>query len=82
MSLTALVGLALSSELRLSLLHLLGERDCTIGEIAAELGVSQSTASYHVSVLADAGLVIHDTGGRRHFVRRKWPRVEIAFDSG
>lgn len=80
MSDIAAVGLAISSDLRLALLRLLGERERSIGEIAEELDISQSTASYHVAVLADAGLVVHDCGGRRHYVRRKWPRIEIAFD--
>ncbi len=48
---------ALSAEQRVRLLALLGERAMNVNEIAARLGVSQPTASVHIRVLEEAGLV-------------------------
>lgn len=54
---TALVGKALSSEVRLEMLKLLIERSANIGEIAAALGLPQSSAALHVKVLEEAGMI-------------------------
>jgi DNA-binding transcriptional ArsR family regulator len=37
-----------------------------VGEIAAQLGLSQQTASHHLGVLRDAGLVTGTRVGQRH----------------
>lgn len=54
---TALVGKALSSEVRLEMLKLLIERSANISEIAAEVGLPQSSAALHVKVLEEAGMI-------------------------
>jgi DNA-binding transcriptional ArsR family regulator len=48
---------ALTEPKRRALLDLLRERPHDVGELVAELGVSQPTASKHLRVLRDAGLV-------------------------
>lgn len=54
---TALVGKALSSEVRLEMLKLLIERSANISEMAAEFGLPQSSAALHVKVLEEAGMI-------------------------
>ena len=54
---TALVGKALSSEVRLEMLKLLIERSANISELAAEFGLPQSSAALHVKVLEEAGMI-------------------------
>lgn len=54
---TALVGKALSSEVRLEMLRLLIERSANINEIAAQFGLPQSSAALHVKVLEEAGMI-------------------------
>lgn len=53
----AKVRRALAAEQRVNLLSLLARRAMSIHEIAAALGVSQPTASVHIRVLEEAGLV-------------------------
>jgi DNA-binding transcriptional ArsR family regulator len=57
---------ALGDPTRLAIFEATGRRPRTVGELAAELGVSQPTISNHVRILRDAGLLIQDRGdGRR-----------------
>ena len=57
LSQTALVGKALSSEMRLQILKFLIERSANINEIAAQFGIPQSSAALHVKVLEEAGMI-------------------------
>ena len=54
---TALVGKALSSEVRLKILKLLIDNSSNISEIAAAFGLPQSSAALHVKVLEEAGMI-------------------------
>ncbi len=54
---TALVGKALSSEVRLEILKLLIEHSANISEIAAAMGLPASSAALHVKVLEEAGMI-------------------------
>ncbi|MCI9143336.1 MAG: helix-turn-helix domain-containing protein [Lachnospiraceae bacterium] len=54
---TALVGKALSSEVRLEILKYLIENSANISEIAAAFGLPQSSAALHVKVLEEAGMI-------------------------
>ena len=54
---TALVGKALSSEIRLEILKYLIENSANISEIAARFGLPQSSAALHVKVLEEAGMI-------------------------
>ena len=51
------VAKALSSPVRLKILQLLAGRDCSIGGITAELGLSQSNTTQQVARLEAAGLI-------------------------
>jgi len=53
----ALVRRALAAEQRVNLLKLLTNRAMNVNEIATTLGVSQPTASVHIRMLEEAGLV-------------------------
>jgi len=48
---------ALSNEKRLQILHLLGGGPRSVGEIAAEIGITPSNASQHLRIMRSVGLV-------------------------
>jgi DNA-binding transcriptional ArsR family regulator len=56
------------------MLFKLGEGALTVGQLAAGVGVSSSAVTYHVHVLALAGLVVPKRRGRTTVVRRAEPR--------
>jgi len=51
------VARALASEVRISILRLLCERNMNVNEIAVALGIPTSTAALNVRVLQEAGLI-------------------------
>lgn len=64
------LGGALANETRASMLTLImGGRALTAGELARRVGVAPSTASEHLSVLHQAGLVAVDAQGRHRYFR-------------
>lgn len=79
---TALVGKALSSEVRLEILKLLIEKSANISEIAAAFGLPQSSAALHVKVLEEAGMISVSekpgvrgrSKGLRHYLRGHLPQ--------
>jgi ArsR family transcriptional regulator len=48
---------ALADPTRILLLYALNEKPCTVGELAANLNISQPAASRHLNVLRERGLV-------------------------
>jgi predicted transcriptional regulator len=58
---------ALSDENRLKIIGLLAQRPYPVEELAATLGLSVSTASHHLSRLAQAGLVSARVDGHYYF---------------
>lgn len=48
---------ALANETRLSILRLLSVREMCVCELTVALGLTQPTASHHLSILQKAGLV-------------------------
>lgn len=60
---------------------LLGDRAIPAGELAQIAGVSASTASEHLRVLLDAGIVIVDTRGRSRFFRLASHDVALAIEA-
>jgi predicted transcriptional regulator len=69
----AKVRRALAAEQRVNLLGLLAKHAMNINEIAAALGVSQPTASVHIRVLEEAGLVESEyTSTGRGSEKRCW----------
>ncbi|MCR2809509.1 MULTISPECIES: metalloregulator ArsR/SmtB family transcription factor [unclassified Microbacterium] len=57
---------ALADEHRRAILALVRDGRRPVGEIAAELGLSQQTVSHHLKVLSRAGLVAGTRSGTRH----------------
>ena len=57
MSDTVRVFKALSDGTRLRILNILLERECCVCEVMQVLGISQPSASRHLSILHDAGLL-------------------------
>ncbi|MFI2364482.1 ArsR/SmtB family transcription factor [Promicromonospora sp. NPDC019610] len=76
------VGRALSTPARSVFLNLLldGTRR-PAGELATAAGVSASTASGHLAVLVDAGLVTAHTRGRHRYYALAGPDVAAALES-
>jgi len=60
---------ALSNPHRLMVLCRLGEADCTVGELLAQVGLSQSALSQHLAVLREEGLVATRREGTSIFYR-------------
>ena len=48
---------ALADPTRIMLIYALSEKPCNVGELAIQVGVSQPTASRHLKILRDRGLV-------------------------
>lgn len=57
---------ALADPTRRAILAVVRRGECAVGEIAAELGLSQQIASHHLKVLRTAGLVTGTRSGTRH----------------
>jgi DNA-binding transcriptional ArsR family regulator len=58
---------ALADESRQEIMRLTCCRWRSVGELAAELGVSQPTVSHHLAILREAGLVLVRPEGRQTF---------------
>ncbi len=54
---------------RRAILRLVLDRELGVGELAERVGLSQPTASQHLKVLRDAGLVRGRVDGRRRLYR-------------
>lgn len=58
---------ALANESRLRLLGFLAQREHSVQELAEAIGVSEPTASHHLAMLRDLGLVSRRTEGNTHW---------------
>ncbi len=56
---------ALAHPSRRALLQIVRDRECSVGDMAAQLDLAQPTTSQHLRVLRDAGLVRVRTAGNR-----------------
>ncbi|MBI3201612.1 MAG: winged helix-turn-helix transcriptional regulator [Myxococcales bacterium] len=66
---------AMACPVRAAIYGRLGSEGRRVGEVAAEVGVAQSTASYHIRTLREAGLV--EPWCRRYrWTQRRWFLVE------
>ena len=54
----------LANPKRLMIIHLLGDGPQTVGEIAAEVGMSLQNASQHLRVMKDRGIVVAQKEGQ------------------
>jgi DNA-binding transcriptional ArsR family regulator len=57
---------ALADPTRSAIVHLLAQRDCSVGEIAAQVPVSRPAVSRHLRLLRNAGLVGYQGFGTRN----------------
>ncbi|MCD0447452.1 transcriptional regulator [Glycomyces sp. A-F 0318] len=76
---------ALGNPVRHRLLFALGRRSATLSLLAAELGISKGSASHHLKILREAGLVRLDStrkvrGGTEQRFKRTAERIH--FDTG
>jgi DNA-binding transcriptional ArsR family regulator len=70
------IGRALGDETRLAVLQVLGSDGTTATIIAERLGLSRSTAIYHLDILVDAGLAERvETESRARVYR--WPAERL-----
>lgn len=60
---------ALGEPMRLRILRRLALGECTVGEVAEEVGASQPNVSRHLATLEQAGWVRRRRDGNRVFVR-------------
>ena len=65
---------------RLAALRAVGERARGVTEVATEIGIATSTASYHLAALADAGMVRVRRRGRRRIYRLAKTRWFVAIE--
>lgn len=59
------------------------DRPRSAGELAARVGISPSSGSYHLRRLKEVGLVSVEQQGKRRLIRRlsaRWRNVWAAFD--
>ena len=74
------VFLALADATRRRLVHLLAERERTVGELAAPFDISLAAVSKHLQVLERAGLVERRVDGRTHYCSLKPEALAGALD--
>lgn len=55
---------ALSDPTRHKILRILRFKDMTVGDVAKRVGISQPSASHHLSILENAGLVVKERKGQ------------------
>lgn len=60
---------ALGDSTRRSIVEVLAERPCAVGELARQLPVSRPAVSQHLKVLKEAGLVTDEVAGTRRIYR-------------
>jgi predicted transcriptional regulator len=75
LGLLATVTKALGSDKRLAILHLLGANTCSVLEIAEALDLPQSTATLHINILENAGLIKTDLQPAKRGLQKLCARV-------
>jgi DNA-binding transcriptional ArsR family regulator len=66
---SAAVFAVLAEPNRRRILDLIGSAECSVGDLVAELGISQPGVSKHLRVLRDAGLVRSRVDAQRRLYR-------------
>lgn len=65
----------LAHPVRLRIIHLLGEGECSVQELERQVGVSQSNISQHLNLLKDKEILESRRVAQQVFYRLKNPRV-------
>lgn len=73
--LAAVAGLLADASRAAFCLALIDGRAWTMTELARYAGVAPSTASHHLDLLVDAGVLVHERQGRHRYVRLAGPEV-------
>lgn len=69
----------LGSKPRLELLRLLSQRDMYVSELMEEVGMDGKTATHHLNVLTEAGILeSYRDGRRRYYTLVRKVRLEIS----
>jgi ArsR family transcriptional regulator, virulence genes transcriptional regulator len=71
---------ALADPKRLLIIEALRGGSVTVGDLAIELGLSQSNVSQHLAILRDRGVVVADRSGNNVYYRLGNPKVLAAID--
>lgn len=72
---------ALADPSRILILYALNEKPCNVNSLAEELGLSQSAASRHLSLLRERGLVASYRDGQSVMNKLTDERVIMALDT-
>jgi ArsR family transcriptional regulator len=68
----------LAHPVRLEVLHLLGGRERSFGDLLSRMQVGKARLSQHLAVLRSSGIVTARREGTRVFYRLKYPEIESA----
>lgn len=68
---------AIADDTRQQIMALCCCRRLNVGDIAREIGVTQPTASHHLAILRDAGLVTVEREGRETYYSLNQARVTV-----
>lgn len=71
---------ALSHPVRLLIVERLAEKEMSVGEVAEAMGIGQSGASQHLSLLARAGVLRPSRRGAQRFYRLRGSRIARILD--
>lgn len=69
---------ALADAKRMQIVTLLGESECTVGELESKLELSQSATSQHLKLLKDAGLVSYRKHGNFRIYKLQKSKLQEA----
>lgn len=64
---------ALAQESRLQIVHHLGHKECTVGELTQLVGLDPSTVSRHLSLMKNAGILDSRRDGKAVVYRLAMP---------
>lgn len=71
---------AIAEPRRRDILEFLGAREHTVAEVTEALGIAQPSASKHLRVLWDVGLVEVRREGRQAFYRTNAEQIRVVYD--
>ncbi len=69
-----------SHRLRLELLDVLRDGECTVGELAERVGAGTSNVSQHLALMRERGALVTRRDGSSVHYRVADPRILVAFD--
>lgn len=71
---------AMSHPARVQMVELVKENPLSVGQIASQLGLSQSGVSQHLAILARAGVLVSERRGTAHLYKARGPRIGAILD--